>query len=45
MDMFLRNFFFKQLEYVPSYFEARRDMWFLPIVVSSSLVGLVLLRF
>ena len=45
MDMFLRNFFFKQLEYVTSYFEARRNMGFLPIVVSSSLVGLVLLRF
>lgn len=24
--MFLRNFFFKQLEYVPSYFGARRNM-------------------
>ena len=28
MDMFLRNFFFKQLEYVPSYFGARRNMGF-----------------
>ena len=45
MDMFLRNFFFKQLEYVPSYFGARRNMGFLPIVVLSSLVSLVLLRF
>ena len=45
MDMFLRNFFFKQLEYVPSYVGARRNMGFLPIVVLSSLVGLVLLRF